>query len=176
MMVRHLHECQEIIMKRLFVITALLVGLVLGVSPAANAAPSGPPTPLSGELQYHCGPAGGGFYIDGTITGGKSKKIETPTGWVINTVPGLTVTLTANGKTLEYVATGVTFYTVLSDRVEVVATGLNLVTLPITPDRPADGVIFTTGNFNWALYPDFLTEFRPYSGDGRVTDVCALLS
>lgn len=154
-------------MKRLFVITALLAGLVLGISPAAHAAPSGPPIPADPNFTAVCGSGATAFTVTGVVTG-RFKNIVSPSGTIISTSPGLKITLTANGKTLNYVITGVVYITFLSDRIEVVATGLNLLTVP------GVGLFLTSGNVNFALNPDF-SELRRFSGEGRVTDVCALL-
>lgn len=164
-------------MKRLFVITALLAGLVIGISPAANAAPSGPPIPTPPNFTAVCGSGATAFTVTGVVTG-KYKVITAPDGRVIVTSPDLRATLTANGKTLNYVLTGVVYYTFLDDRIEVIGTGLNLVTLPAIPfsPRPYAGLFLLTGNFNWALGLDWQTEVRPFSGVGQVIDVCALLS
>lgn len=156
-------------MKRLLVITALISGLILGVGPAANAAPSGPPVSAAGTGTAHCGPTNGGFPVDEVVTG-SVKNIFSPDGTIISTSPGLKITLTAHGKTLNYVVTGVLFITVLSDRIEVVATGQNLVFVPDV------GLFLTVGDVNFAVSPDGNSEVRRFSGVGQVTDVCALLS
>lgn len=156
-------------MKRLLVITALISGLILGVGPAANAAPSGPPVPAAGTFTVHCGPASGGFNVTEVVTG-SVKNIFNPDGTIISTSPGLKITLTANGKTLNYVVTGVLFITVLSDRTEIVATGRNVLFVPNV------GLFLTVGNVNFAVSPDGNSEVRRFSGVGQVTDVCALLS
>ncbi len=89
-------------------------------------------------------------------------------GIVISTSPGLKITLTANGKTLKYVITGVSRYAFLSDRIEVTSTGRNLLLLP-----SPDGLYLTTGNVNFALTLD-LKELRRFSGSGTATNICPL--
>jgi hypothetical protein len=156
-------------MKRLLVITALISGLILGVGPAANAAPSGPPIPADPNFSAVCGSGPTAFTVTGVVTG-TFKNIVSPSGTIISTSPGLKITLTANGKTLNYVITGVLFITVLSDRLEVVATGLNLLTVP------GVGLFLTKGNVNFAVILDGNSEVRRFIGVVQVTDVCALLS
>ncbi|MET3721785.1 MULTISPECIES: hypothetical protein [unclassified Arthrobacter] len=97
-------------MKRLRVLTALISGLILGIGPTANAAPSGPPVPVAGTFTVHCGPTNGGFDVTEVVTG-SAKNIVKPDGTIISTSPNLKITLTANGKTLNYVVTGVLFFT-----------------------------------------------------------------
>ena len=104
---------------------------------------------------------------------GKVKNITTPSGEVISTSPGLKITLTGDesGKSVSYVITGVLFFSFPGDRIEVKATGVNLLQLP-----GDDGLILTKGNVNFALELDGITEKRRFSGSGTATNICPLLA
>ena len=157
-------------MKSWLIAIALVLGfIVAGPGAAAQAAP-----PVSGEgitLTLRCDvEKGSGFNVEATLSG-KLGEIVLSDGTILkSTSPGLKITLTANGKTLNYVITGVTTFTFLDDRIEAVSTGLNLLIIP----KPA-GLFLTTGNVNYALTLKG-KELRTFSGTGTVTDVCALLA
>lgn len=152
-------------MKKWAIPAVLAAALFVGAGPAA-AVPSGPPQPADPATFTldNCG-----FPVTAQLTG-KFKNIATPAGTVISTSPGLKITLTANGKTLNYVITGTSRYTFLSDSVEVVSTGRNLLLLP-----SPDGLYLTTGNVNYALNLDN-SELRRFSGPGTAANVCPLLA
>ena len=153
-------------MKKWAIPAVLGAAIFAGTGPAV-AAPSGPPTPpvpASGTV------ASCGFPVAYQLTG-RVKNITMPGGTVISNSPGLKITLTANGKTLNYVITGTSRYTFLSDRIEVISTGRNLLLLP-----SPDGLYLTTGNVNYALTPDGLGELRRFTGPGTATNVCPLLA
>jgi len=166
-------------MKKWLVPTAVLASIFAAAAPAA-AAPSGPPTSVEGvEIERQCGdisPGGEGFIVEGVLSGG-FKEITLPNGTILSPSPALKVTLTANGKTVSYVITGVTRTTNFADRTEVVATGKNLITRPDEDPGPAvvGGLYLTTGNFSFTNNPDG-SEQIPFSGPGTVTDVCELLA
>jgi hypothetical protein len=152
-------------MKKWAIPAVVAAAIFAGAGPAA-AAPSGPPQtadPAEFTLD-NCG-----FPVTATLTG-KFKNITTPAGSVISTSPGLKITLTANGKSLNYVITGTSRYTFFSNKVEVVSTGRNLLLLP-----SPDGLYLTTGNVNYALNLDN-TELRRFSGPGTAVNVCPLLA
>ncbi|KQR74923.1 hypothetical protein ASF98_03435 [Arthrobacter sp. Leaf337] len=153
-------------MKKWLVPTAVLASIFAAAAPAA-AAPSGPPITVDGPATFtSCG-----FPVTGEVTG-KVKNITTPSGDVISTSPGLKVTLTGpDGKTASYVITGVLFFSFPGDRIEVKATGVNLLQLP-----GDDGLILTKGNVNFALELDGVTELRRFSGPGTATNICSLLA
>ena len=154
-------------MKKWLVPTAVLASIFAAAAPAA-AAPSGPPITIGGSGPFtSCG-----FDVTGTVTG-KVKNITTPSGEVISTSPGLKITLTGDesGKSVSYVITGVLFFSFPGDRIEVKATGVNLLRLP-----GDDGLILTKGNVNFALELDGITEKRRFSGSGTATNVCPLLA
>jgi hypothetical protein len=153
-------------MKKIVVLAAaLFLSLAGGAGPAA-AVPQPVPTvdPLT-----ECGD----FIINVDITG-KFNVIELPGGGVIVTSPGQTATLTnpENGKSVTYVITGVSKFEFLSDRIEVKATGRNVLTIP---EGARKGVYLTIGNVNYALTADGSGQVRPFSGPGQVVDVCAVL-
>ena len=76
-----------------------------------------------------------------------------------------------SGKTASYVITGVLFFSFPGDRIEVKATGNNLLQLP-----SPDGLYLTRGNVNFALELDGITEKRRFSGSGTAVNVCPLLA
>jgi hypothetical protein len=159
-------------MKKLLVLAALLLGLVVGGGPVAAAPPRdpNPPTPAPPHDPFtECGD----FNIDVVVTG-KIKFIEKPAGRLFITSPGQGVTLTNSktGKTVSYVVTGVSRLDFLSDRVEVVSTGRNVLNIPVGPRK---GVYLTVGNVNFAITLDFTAEVRPFSGPGQVTNICNVL-
>ncbi|MDR6506281.1 hypothetical protein [Arthrobacter oryzae] len=158
-------------MKRWLVPTAVLASIFAAAAPAA-AAPSGPPISLEGvEITRQCGVQGsGGFLVTGVLSG-SFKDITLPSGTILSPSPALKVTLTAeNGNTVSYVITGVTRVTTFTDRTEVVATGRNLISRP-----NIGGLYITSGNVSFTNNPDG-SEQIPFSGPGRVIDVCDVLS
>ncbi|MDQ0079605.1 hypothetical protein [Arthrobacter oryzae] len=163
-------------MKKWLVPTAVLASIFAAAAPAA-AAPSGPPISLEGvEIERQCGDLdAGGFIVKGVLSGG-FKDITLPNGTLLSPSPALKVTLTANGKTVKYVITGVTRVTTVGDLTHVVATGRNLITRP--DEDPGDpvvgGLYVTSGNVSFTNDQD--GELIPFSGPGRVVDVCEVLA
>lgn len=151
--------------------TAALAGIA---GPAAAAPPTPNPTDpflLEDVFGNDCP----GFDVTAQLTG-KSKEISQGNGGVIAISPGMTITLTANGKTLKYLITGTTHTQTLSDgSKEVVSVGKNLLIVPAVKDQHVEGLFYTTGNVNYALTPAG-GEGRLFSGPGQVVDVCALLA
>jgi hypothetical protein len=164
-------------MKKWLVPTAVLASIFAAAAPAA-AAPSGPPISLDGAtITRDCGnPEAGGFVVSGVLSGG-FKEITAPDGTIISPSPALKVTLTANGKTVSYVITGVTRSTTTNGITDVIATGKNLINRPDIdpdPDVVVAGLYVTTGNVSFTNGPQ--GELVPFSGPGRVIDVCAALA
>lgn len=154
-------------MKRSLLFTALAAGIIVsaGSATVAPAVASGPPTRVD-ETPFvldNCG-----FDVVAQLTG-KTKTIELPDGGLIISSPGQKVTLSAHGKTVNYVITGTSHVQFLADRIEVKQTGRNVLLLPAP-----DGLFLTVGNVNFALNLDG-SEQRRFSGSGQVTDVCAVL-
>ncbi|WP_454697612.1 hypothetical protein [Arthrobacter humicola] len=165
-------------MKKWLVPTAVLASIFAAAAPAVAAGRSGPQIPLDGvTITRDCGnPEAGGFVVSGVLSGG-FKEITAPDGTIISPSPALKVTLTANGKTLSYVITGVTRSTTTNGLTDVIATGKNLINRPDInpdPDVVVAGLYVTTGNVTFTNGPD--GEVVPFSGPGRVTDVCAVLA
>jgi hypothetical protein len=151
-------------MKKWLASTAVLASVFAAAAPAAAA----PPGSADGAVVQisSCG-----FPVTGTLTG-KFKNIETPFGTFISTSPGLKVTLEGpTGKTVHLVITGVLFFDVQANGIEVKATGNNLLQLP-----SPDGLFLTRGNVNFALELDGVTEQRRFSGSGTATNICPLLA
>ena len=127
-------------MKRWLISAAVVAGMMVSAGPAAAAPPDTcrcPPIPTT-----DCG-----FDVEIHVVG-KTKTIELGDGRFIVPAPGqkATVTATASGKTVEYVATGTFHQQVLADgSVEFKVTGRNILT------RPGIGLFLTTGNFNFAV-------------------------
>ena len=151
--------------------TAALAGIA---GPAAAA----PPTPNPTDhfvIQDFFGTDCPGFEVTAQLTG-KSKEISQGNGGVIAISPGMTITLSANGKTLTYLITGTTHTQTLADgSKEVVSVGKNLLIVPKVKGQHEEGLYYTTGNVNYALTPTG-GEGRLFSGPGQVVDVCALLA
>jgi hypothetical protein len=147
---------------------------------AGMAAPAvaAPPTPNFEEpfvIQDVFGNDCPGFNVTATLTG-KSKEIVSNDGnRKIQISPATTITLSANGKTLTYLITGVTHIQVQPDGSEEVrSTGKNLLIVPNVEDEHEEGLFLTTGNVNYARTPSGGEE-RLFSGPGQVVDVCELL-
>ena len=168
-------------MKKWLVPTAVLASIFAAAAPAA-AAPSGPPISLEGVvITRDCGnPAAGGFLVTGVLSGG-FKDITLPNGTILSPSPALKVTLTAregqpDEKTVSYVITGVTRVTTVGTLTNIIATGRNLISRPDIDSGPATvaGLYITSGNVSFTNGP--LGEVIPFSGPGRVIDVCAALA
>ena len=103
------------------------------------------------------------------VLDGKSKTIEKK-GFTILTSPGLKITLSANGKTETFVATGSFKVTTLANgNVLTEFRGNNLVSDPMV------GFLAISGHFT------FLTDsagniLQNLQGNGRTTDICAALA
>jgi hypothetical protein len=171
----------ELVMKRMLILLALLLGLIAGGTPATAAPPpTKEPNPFAPALNE------GTFYLNGfcsfkvkaTLTG-KIKIIELPGERTTTISPGANITLTnvKSGTTVSYVITGVVHERVLVDESgtkfrDVQATGTNLLLIP----DPDSGLALTTGNFHYTLNLDGSERIRFDVNDpGQVVDVCAAL-
>lgn len=156
----------ESVMKRMVILAALLLGLVLAGGPVAAA----PPEPISVTFTIRdCG-----YRIEAVVTG-KSGVNELPGGATIITAPGQEVTLTniKTGESVSYVITGATHVEVVSpDRVEVTSTGRNVL---IVPEGEREGLYLTFGTVTFVL-DDRGRQVSAFEGPGQVTDICALLA
>jgi hypothetical protein len=104
---------------------------------------------------------------------GKTKMIEQGNGGVIITSPGAfaTVTNLANGEQATFNITGSAHKSTLENgNVETVMTGRNFAIDPVS------GTFVSMGRFSFVNDPTDTTNIVPVSGEGRMIDVCALLS
>jgi hypothetical protein len=104
---------------------------------------------------------------------GKTKTVEQGNGGVIFTSPGAfaTVTNTANGEQATFNVTGSAHKSTLENgNVKTVMTGRNLALDPVA------GTFVSMGTFTFINDPTDTTNIVPVSGEGRMIDVCALLS
>jgi hypothetical protein len=170
----------EFVMKKIFAVVGVLLGLVVGTGPVAAAPPGtppGPPTPSTFEL-HECG----SFIVDGVITSGKAKVIDLPGDAQIFTSPGQSVTLTnrKNQKSVTYVITGsshVTYFPNAVDpkRVTVSATGRNVLTIPLDDPNGRAGIYLTVGNVTYVLDGNG-NQLEAFTGPGKVTNICRVLA
>ncbi|WP_353711538.1 hypothetical protein [Arthrobacter sp. K5] len=167
-------------MKKLFILFALLIGLIAGGVPATAAPAAKEPNPFAPALNE------GTFYLNGfcsfkvkaTLTG-KIKVIELPGDRTTTISPGAKITLTnvKTGTTVSYVITGVIHEQVLVDENgtkfrDVQATGNNLLLIP----DPDSGLSLVTGNFHYTLNLDGSERTRfEVTDPGQVIDVCDAL-
>jgi hypothetical protein len=104
---------------------------------------------------------------------GKTKMIEQGNGGVIITSPGAfaTVTNLANGEQATFNITGSAHKSTLENgNVETVMTGRNFAIDPVS------GTFVSMGRFSFVNDPTDTTNIVPVSGEGRMIDVCALMS
>jgi hypothetical protein len=157
-------------MKKALILLTALLGLVVGAVPATAA--SGKPgvifeATFSGVCSFD-------VYV---ILEGKSKDIVFDDR-AIFVAPDQKVTLSANGKTLEYVITGVRQEVKLADGTYLsTVTGRNVLVNSIgASERP--GFWLVVGTFHYILTAPNGDEVEPFNldGPGQVTDVCALLA
>ena len=169
-------------MNRRMIPAVLVAGLVAAAGPvaAANAAPPSsangvPPIEVSGgaTLTNFCK-----FPVTYTVTG-KAKAITKPNGERIFTSPGQRITLSANGKTVNYVITGSRFERdvvvggVTTTEVEV--KGRNILINEIGKTM-ISGIFLVVGNFNFEFVDGVESRSFNPKGPGQVTDVCEALS
>jgi hypothetical protein len=104
---------------------------------------------------------------------GKTKTIEQGNGGVIFTSPGAfaTVTNLANGEQATFNVTGSAHKSILENgNVKTVMTGTNFALDPVA------GTFVSMGSFSYVNDPTDTVNLVPVSGEGRMIDVCALLS
>ena len=104
---------------------------------------------------------------------GKSKTIEQGNGGVIFTSPSAFITITnkATGKQVTFNITGSAHKSILQNgNVKTVMTGRNFALDPVA------GTFISIGRFTFVNDPTDTKNVRPVSGNGRMIDVCALLS
>lgn len=104
---------------------------------------------------------------------GKTKTVEQGNGGVIITSPGAfaTVTNLENGEQATFNITGSAHKSTLENgNVKTVMTGRNFALDPVA------GTFISIGRFTFVNDPTDTTNIVPVSGEGRMIDVCALLS
>lgn len=153
-----------IVMKRVLILAALLLGLVAGGGPVSAA----PPEPIEFTfVNRDCG-----YKITITVTG-KSGVNELPGGATIITAPGQEATLTSEGGSITYVITGATHIDTSEPGLQTVtSTGRNVLIVPVG-DR--EGLYLTQGTVTFVL-DDKGRQVSAFEGPGQVTDICALLA
>ena len=156
-------------MKRWSISLAMVAGLVA----SGGGAVAAPPEPVDEDPFPLVCPT---FVAEAEVTG-KAKTIDLPGGRFKVISPNLRVTVTnpENEKSLSTVITGVGHYKVVDGVVEVRATGRNILILEDENDHDA-GLFLTIGNFSYLLDAKDFDEIEPFSGKGRVIDVCAALA
>ncbi len=103
---------------------------------------------------------------------GKEKRITLPDGTLIITSPGLHVTVTnlQNGEQATFSITGTLHEsTNETGQVTTLARGRSLLFDPVA------GTVIASGNFSYVFNADG-TLAQPLEGEGRLIDVCELLS
>ena len=164
-------------MKRVLLLVVGILSALVVAAPMVSAQPENPGgfTEVSATLgpedlaQYpgHCS-----FPMQVEISG-KTKTIEQGNGGVIITSPGAfaTVTNLANGEQATFNVTGSSHKSILENgNVKTVMTGRNLALDPVA------GTFVSMGRFTYVNDPTDTTNLVPVSGEGRMIDVCALLS
>lgn len=161
--------------------SAALIGLAFSAIPATAAPPV--ENPNAGLLVFAPGELCE-FGVQLAVTG-KEKVIGPTDGDHKVLSPNLKFTATALddegnpvGDSIRYVATGTSFYTRTErtgqeDYFEVRSTGNNLLFVPNADGDPTlFDPVFVTGNVNYAVTLDKLTEVRTFSGVGRQENIC----
>jgi hypothetical protein len=158
-------------MKRWLISAAVVAGLIVSAGPAAAAQPT---TPGTDPVDLTFTNTDCSFDVDIHVVG-KGKTIDFGDGRLILPSPGLTATLMANGKTVEYVITGTFHVQVLADgNQKFKVTGRNLLFRPAPPNPNDAGIFLTTGNFNFIVDEDG-NEVTGFAGSGPVVNVCDVL-
>jgi hypothetical protein len=147
---------------------ALALAVVLVLPRASSAAP---PEPVDVTTTL----PGCDFPVEAEVSG-KSKVINLPSGQTLTTSPNLRITLTnLNEPTnqVTYVITGTFLATERDDgNLFVEARGSNLIF------GPEVGIFLTIGQFTFIGFEDEgpIVAITPPTGEGSLTDVCALLA
>jgi hypothetical protein len=159
-------------------VAAAAAATLAGVAGPAAAAPPEPNFADPFIIQEAFGNDCPGFEVTAQLTGTSKEMVSKDGNRKIQISPATTITLSANGKTLTYLITGVTHIQVQPDGSEEVrSTGKNLLIVPNVENQHVEGLFLTTGNVNYARIPGVFAggEVRLFSGPGQVVDVCALL-
>jgi hypothetical protein len=148
---------------------ALALAVVLVLPRASSAAPPGP-VDVTTTLP------GCGFPVEAEVSG-KSKVIDLPSGQTLITSPNLRITLTnvtEPTNQVTYVITGSFLTTERTDgNLDVEARGSNLIF------GEGVGIFLTIGQFTFIgreVDEGVIVAITPPTGEGSLTDVCALLA
>src|SRR5215211_4594840 len=147
---------------------ALALAVVLVLPRASSAAPPGP-VDVTTTLP------GCDFPVEAEVSG-KSKVIDLDSGQTLITSPNLRITLTnvtEPTNQVTYVITGSFLTTERTDgNLDVEARGSNLIF------GPEVGIFLTVGRFTFVGFEDegAIVALTPPTGEGSLTDVCALLA
>lgn len=159
-------------MKKIIILAALLLGLVVGAGPVAAA----PVEPVAFDFTTGAGDVCA-FPVHVVATG-KGKEIDLPGDRAILPAPELKITFTntTTGKSVSYVITGATHNETLANgNVVSTVTGLNtFINSREFQHSILPGIFLAVGTFEFEL-DSAGHEVRVFSGTGQVTDVCALL-
>jgi hypothetical protein len=159
-------------MKRMLVLAAVLLGLVVGAGPVAAA----PVQPVA--FDFTTDPGDVCAFPVHVVATGKGKEIDLPGDRTILPAPGLKVTFTntTTGKSVSYVITGATHnQTLANGDVVSTVTGRNtLINSRRFQQSVRPGIFLVVGTFRFELDAAG-NEVHVFSGTGQVTDVCALL-
>ncbi len=161
-------------MKRIvLMMVGILLVLVLAMPMALAQGQGGAPQDVEGSIDLEPGAVFGHceFPVRYEFSG-KAKTIELPDGRFIFTSPGLTATLTnlESGERETVVITGAFHQTTLENGdVVTKVTGRNLL------GDPEAGFVVAVGNFSFAFNAQG-ELVQPLAGEGRLIDVCELLS
>ena len=147
---------------------ALALAVVLVLPRASSAAP---PEPVGVDTTL----PGCEFPVRAEVSG-KSKVIDLPSGQTLITAPNLRITLTnltEQTNQVTYVITGTFLATERDDgNLFVEARGSNLIF------GPEVGIFLTIGQFTFIGFEDegAVVAITPPTGEGSLTDVCAVLA
>jgi hypothetical protein len=148
---------------------ALALAVVLVLPRASSAAPPGP---VDEDVTL----PGCDFPVRAEVSG-KSKVIDLPSGQTLITAPNLRITLTnvtEPTNQVTYVITGSFLTTERTDgNLDVEARGSNLIF------GPEVGIFLTIGRFTFIGFEadeGVVVAITPPTGEGSLTDVCALLA
>ena len=147
---------------------ALALAVVLVLPRASSAAPPGP-VDVTTTLP------GCDFPVEAEVSG-KSKVIDLDSGQTLITSPNLRITLTnvtEPTNQVTYVITGSFLTTERTDgNLDVEARGSNLIF------GPEVGIFLTIGHFTFIGFEDegAVVAITPPTGEGSLTDVCAVLA
>ena len=161
-------------MKRIvLMMVGILSALVLAMPMALAQGQGGAPEDVEGTIVVNPGDYPGSCEFPFSLElSGKGKTIELPGGRLIMTSPGLNVTVTnlENQKQATFNITGALHQSTLENGdVVTVMTGRNFA---IDPEA---GTVVAVGRFSFVFDAEG-DLVQPLSGNGRLIDVCELLS